>query len=253
MLIGETFELPADQKTTLQNSAAPTPEPTETSPTDVPPATPELIAAETETPTPEAYPSPTATKEGLLDGLIEGVDGTILLIVGALVVVAFFIILLLIFGVLKGRRKPAARRPTAPMAPAPAAAPPPVPVAAPPAAVPSLVMALVSDPARQFPVVAFPFTIGRAKDNTLVIDETFPRWETVSRHHAVITQGEVGYIVEDQGSQNGIRVNDRPTVKNLLRDGWKVTIGGVEFTFHVSVPANAGRAGPGAPQGGGQR
>jgi hypothetical protein len=79
--------------------------------------------------------------------------------------------------------------------------------------------------------------IGRAMASegiTLRIDETFPRWETVSRRHAHIyrdpTTGRV--VIEDLGSQNGVYVQGRRTVRNLLRGGWTVDIGGVEFVYH---------------------
>jgi pSer/pThr/pTyr-binding forkhead associated (FHA) protein len=78
--------------------------------------------------------------------------------------------------------------------------------------------------------------IGRATQSegiTLRIDETFPGWETVSRRHARIYRDpSAGHVViEDLGSQNGVYVEGRRTIRNLLKDGWAVAIGGVEFVY----------------------
>ncbi len=77
--------------------------------------------------------------------------------------------------------------------------------------------------------------IGRAMPEegvTLRIDQTFPGWETVSRHHARIYREPGGRVViEDNRSQNGIQVEGRRTARNLLKNGWRVTIGGIEFVY----------------------
>jgi len=67
---------------------------------------------------------------------------------------------------------------------------------------------------------------------TVRIDDSFPEWQSVSRHHARIYRQEGKVIIEDNESQNGILIEGRRTVRNLLKDGWKVTIGGVEFIYH---------------------
>jgi pSer/pThr/pTyr-binding forkhead associated (FHA) protein len=78
-------------------------------------------------------------------------------------------------------------------------------------------------------------TIGRATDNDLVITEGFPAWESVSGRHARIFQEASRWVVEDLDSLNGIYVNGRRTRRNLLRDGWELAVGGVEFVFHVGA------------------
>jgi hypothetical protein len=78
-------------------------------------------------------------------------------------------------------------------------------------------------------------TIGQAPGNDLVITDDFPQWNTVSRQHARIYAKADRWIIEDLGSRNGIYVNDRRTGKNLLRDGWRLGIGGVEFVFHANT------------------
>lgn len=97
---------------------------------------------------------------------------------------------------------------------------------------------LESDPSQRFPIHGTPFAIGRDPDNDLVIDETFLQWQTVSRQHALISRHERGYVIEDLGSQNGVRVNGRLTPKNLLRTGWPIAIGGVIFRFVDETQTN---------------
>ena len=90
---------------------------------------------------------------------------------------------------------------------------------------------LEGDAPQSFAINETPFAIGRDPANNLPIDESFPGWQTVSRQHALISRHERGYVIEDLGSQNGVRVNGRLTPKNLLRNGWQVSIGGVAFRF----------------------
>jgi sulfite reductase (NADPH) flavoprotein alpha-component len=74
-------------------------------------------------------------------------------------------------------------------------------------------------------------TVGRDAGNDLVVDATFPGWQTVSRRHATIECLDQCVIVSDQGSRNGTYVNNRRTGTNILRDGWLVRFGEVEFLF----------------------
>jgi len=78
-------------------------------------------------------------------------------------------------------------------------------------------------------------TIGRAAGNDLVITQDLPAWETVSRQHARIYEQAGRWIVEDLGSVNGVYVNGKRTGRNLLRDGWRLGVGGVEFVFHAGT------------------
>lgn len=49
------------------------------------------------------------------------------------------------------------------------------------------------------------FEMGRSSKSDLCLDE-----ESVSRHHARITHGEDGFVIEDLGSTNGTQINDVP-------------------------------------------
>ena len=137
------------------------------------------------------------------------------------------------------RRRP----PPAPVAPPAVARPVTVPL--PPVGAEMMTRVLVpvyleleGDAPQVFPVNETPFTIGRDPGSSLPIDETIPGWQTVSREHALISRHERGYVIEDLGSQNGVRVNGRLTPKNLLRNGWQVTIGGVTFRFVDETQTN---------------
>jgi uncharacterized repeat protein (TIGR01451 family) len=96
----------------------------------------------------------------------------------------------------------------------------------------------MKDDNRTFAIDTFPFNIGRDEKNNLVINESFGEWQTVSRHHCQITQHTQGYVIEDLGSQNKLRVQGRPAEKNLIRNGWTVTIGAEEFIFYDGVSGN---------------
>jgi len=75
--------------------------------------------------------------------------------------------------------------------------------------------------------------IGRSADADIRIASEIPGAFTVSRRHAQIRREDVDYIVEDVGSTNGIRVNGLVTHRNLLRDGYHVAFGSVEFVFRT--------------------
>ena len=80
-------------------------------------------------------------------------------------------------------------------------------------------------------------TIGRSGDNDLVITEQYSNWDSVSRYHATIRQEQDLWVIYDLGqdgqpSRNGVFVDGRRTKKNILRSGWLVAIGKVEFIFY---------------------
>jgi hypothetical protein len=88
---------------------------------------------------------------------------------------------------------------------------------------------------RRFDLDPDGFAIGRAPENDLVITQDFPTWDTVSRHHARIYRQADRWVVEDLGSMNGVYVEGRRTGRNLLRDGWRLSIGGAEFVFRAGT------------------
>jgi pSer/pThr/pTyr-binding forkhead associated (FHA) protein len=113
----------------------------------------------------------------------------------------------------------------------PAPAPPPPAPSAP--SVPRLVTADGPGAGRRFELKPRGVTIGREPGNDLVVTEDVAGWETVSRRHARIYQQADEWMIEDLDSMNGIYVNGGRTGRNILRDGWRLQIGGVAFVFHA--------------------
>lgn len=76
-------------------------------------------------------------------------------------------------------------------------------------------------------------TLGRELDNDIHLDDS-----AVSQHHALITAHEDHFRLEDLGSTNGTRINERKAGKLGLRQGDRITIGPFELEY----------AGPNAPR-----
>lgn len=75
--------------------------------------------------------------------------------------------------------------------------------------------------------------VGRDESSDVCLSERLTHGLTVSRRHAQIRREDDDFVVEDLGSQNGIKVNGQVTHRNLLRDGDRITFGSVEFTFRA--------------------
>src|SRR3974390_2153649 len=79
----------------------------------------------------------------------------------------------------------------------------------------------------------YPFTIGRAPDNRLVVNEL-----KVSSHHAQIRPEGQGYEIIDLGSSNGTFVNEQQLLPNLPRflyPGDQIRIGDTRFTYEAGT------------------
>jgi hypothetical protein len=203
---------PTDTATaTVAPTVAPTAAPTEApTPTPVPPPT----ALPTPTPTPlEWLPLPAELKGFLVTRwpLVTG---------GCLVLILVVLVVLLLLVTLR-RKKPTPKPP-----------PRPYPDAAPVAYLENVGAAGGS---RRFSLKPGGVSIGRAPDNDVVITQDLAGWDTVSRQHARVYQREGQWVVDDLDSVNGVWVNGRRTGHNLLRSGWQLRIGGVEFVFHVGT------------------
>jgi hypothetical protein len=88
---------------------------------------------------------------------------------------------------------------------------------------------------RKFQLTQPDTLVGRAEHAGVRIDESFYNWETVSREHAWIRRQGDRIIIEDNDSTNGVYVNGRRTRRNLLKDGWRLEIGGVAFNFYAGT------------------
>ncbi len=69
-------------------------------------------------------------------------------------------------------------------------------------------------------------TIGRAADNDIVLNDF-----SVSRRHAYLRRENGVWVLRDNQSTNGVRVNDRPVPECSVADGDQVTIGTFQLLF----------------------
>jgi len=81
--------------------------------------------------------------------------------------------------------------------------------------------------------------VGRSADNDLVIDDSFAGWQTVSRHHATVEYDGTRVVVVAAESPNGVLVQGRRTGVNVVRDGWTVSFGQVEFMLRENRKGGA--------------
>jgi pSer/pThr/pTyr-binding forkhead associated (FHA) protein len=93
-------------------------------------------------------------------------------------------------------------------------------------------------------------TVGRAPDNDIVIPEAVPQAETISKHHARLRRDQDDYIVRDLNSRNGLSVNGRQTLENLLQDGDRLRFGSAEAIFHRPVAGTSAIPASGPETGG---
>jgi len=71
-------------------------------------------------------------------------------------------------------------------------------------------------------------SVGRTPDNDLQIEGRY-----ISRHHAVILAGPTNTLIEDLNSTNGVMVNGRRVMRQVLQDGDQVTIGRTLYRYVV--------------------
>jgi hypothetical protein len=155
---------------------------------------------------------------------------TLLLVAGGL------LLLLLVLVVLFWRisRKPR----SAPVAPSEIPGEAPAPIVVPPPPQPVVISLEFSAESGQY--VSFmldkpALTIGRAPDNDIVLAAPILNVDSVSQHHARFRRDQEDYIVRDLNSKNGLAVNGRQTIENLLQDGDRLRFGEVEAVFHQSA------------------
>ena len=75
-------------------------------------------------------------------------------------------------------------------------------------------------------------SFGRTSDNTIQIASRL-----ASRQHASISREEIGYVLRDNDSRNGSRVNGEYTSYRVLRSGDEITIGEEVFRFEDTSAA----------------
>lgn len=93
----------------------------------------------------------------------------------------------------------------------------------------SLVVVEGQNPGDEFPIEKWTVILGRdASVSDYVVNDP-----GASRSHACLElQGEV-FVVEDLESTNGLSVNDKPTARQNLKNGDRITIGRTVLQFVV--------------------
>ncbi len=77
-------------------------------------------------------------------------------------------------------------------------------------------------------------TIGRATDNDIVLNDF-----SVSRRHAYLRRENGAWVLRDNHSTNGVRINDRPVPECSVADGDEVSIGTFHLLFRELAEAEA--------------
>jgi pSer/pThr/pTyr-binding forkhead associated (FHA) protein len=84
-----------------------------------------------------------------------------------------------------------------------------------------------------YPLEQDTIRIGRSADNEIQLDDA-----AVSTHHAVIhrtpneyLEGYFDFVLEDQGSTNGTKINAKRITRQLLKHGDAIRIGSHFFIF----------------------
>lgn len=104
---------------------------------------------------------------------------------------------------------------------------------------PKIHITLPSGETRKYSLQMDSIRIGRAPDNTVVLEDG-----SLSAHHAVLHRRENGFELVDLGSTNGIEVEGRRVLTHDLRHGDEVKIGSVMLRFdwpgqpETTAPAN---------------
>jgi pSer/pThr/pTyr-binding forkhead associated (FHA) protein len=79
---------------------------------------------------------------------------------------------------------------------------------------------------QEFPLTEQTTSIGREEHNTICLSD-----KSVSRYHATMQRLFRGFIIQDEGSTNGTRVNGRPITKQFLKHNDVIEIGKYHLRF----------------------
>ncbi len=91
---------------------------------------------------------------------------------------------------------------------------------------PKLLLTMEGEYVAEYPLDTPLVRLGRKKNNDIVISSS-----EVSRYHAEIMMQNNRAIIRDNGSANGVLVNDKPIEEQKLNNGDIITIGSQQFTF----------------------
>ncbi len=75
-------------------------------------------------------------------------------------------------------------------------------------------------------------SIGRSNENDIVLNDF-----SVSRRHALLKREPEGWVVYDNQSTNGVKVNERLVPRSVVNDGDQLSIGTFQLRLRQEVPA----------------
>jgi pSer/pThr/pTyr-binding forkhead associated (FHA) protein len=84
---------------------------------------------------------------------------------------------------------------------------------------------------QEFPLREQTTSIGRDEHNAICLSD-----KSVSRHHATVQRVFRGFIIQDEGSTNGTRVNGRQVTKQFLKHSDLIEIGKYHLRFLEESP-----------------
>ena len=97
---------------------------------------------------------------------------------------------------------------------------------------------------RRFALDRTVLTIGRAPGNDIVISDEFPGAASVADRHARVELRDAWVIIESVSPGAALFVNGQPTGRNILRNGWRVTLGELNLKFRTAGLGTAPLAEP---------
>jgi len=77
-------------------------------------------------------------------------------------------------------------------------------------------------------------SIGRSNENDIVLNDF-----SVSRRHALLKREPEGWVVYDNQSTNGVKVNERLVPRSVVNDGDQLSIGTFQLRLRQEIPAAA--------------
>ena len=104
---------------------------------------------------------------------------------------------------------------------------PRMPVEAPPPNGATPTVAHLTLGATTYPLVGPDVALGRGLENTIVLED-----RRVSRSHARLILASGHWTVRDEGSTNGTFVNGRMVTQHALKNGDRLSLGGLDLIFH---------------------
>lgn len=92
--------------------------------------------------------------------------------------------------------------------------------------VPKMLIKLMHQQNQLCPITTDVIRIGRSMDCEIILPNA-----SVSRVHAIITKEGDQYVIRDQGSQNGFRINNQQTTEHVLKSGDEIHLGVFSLVF----------------------